>query len=193
VQIRRLVPALAVAVLVLTGCSGGSSSSGEGGSSSSSSSSAATMSASDFMAGFCTALTDWSSAIQARQGTFTPDTNDLESLKQNWLDFLDGVNEDTDTMLERLHGLGTPDVADGEETAATVIEALTTLGTSFKDLRDQSAQLPTTSPAAFTQQFQTLLTTFQSDVGSFGTSFEQLHGDELESAFSSSPECGPLR
>jgi hypothetical protein len=145
------------------------------------------------MAGFCTALTDWSSAIQARQGSFNPNASDLESLKQSWIDFLDGVNEDTDTMLETLHGLGTPDVADGEQTATTVIEALTTLGTSFKDLRDQSAKLPTTSPAAFTQQFQTLLTTFQSDVGSFGTSFEQLQSDELESAFSASPECAPLQ
>jgi uncharacterized protein YoxC len=192
-QIRRCSLALTVAVLVLGGCSSDASSSTSAGASTSATSSGATTSANDFMAGFCGALTDWSDAIRQRQGSFTPDTDDIESLKQSWLDFLDGVNEDTDAMLAKLHDLGTPDVPNGEETVTKVIDALETLGASFQDLRDRSADLPTTSPAAFTQQFGTLLTSFRNDVSSFGDSFDKLQSDELESAFSAAPACAPLQ
>jgi uncharacterized protein YoxC len=192
-QIRRCSLALTVAVLVLGGCSSDASSSTSAGASTSATSSGATTSANDFMAGFCGALTDWSDAIRQRQGSFTPDTDDIESLKQSWLDFLDGVNEDTDAMLAKLHDLGTPDVPNGEETVTKVIDALETLGASFQDLRDRSADLPTTSSAAFTQQFGTLLTSFQNDVSSFGDSFDKLQSDELESAFSAAPACAPLQ
>jgi hypothetical protein len=197
-QTRRLVLMLTVAVLVLAGCSSDSSSSlssvgPSSSSSSSSSSSAGTVSANDFMAAFCGALTDWSQAITQRQGAFKPDTADLDALKQSWLDFLDGVNDETDAMLAKVHDLGTPDVPNGEQTVSTVIDALESLGASFKDLRDRSADLPTTSPAEFTQRFQTLLTSFQSDASTFGQRFDQLPSDELETAFSSAPACAPLQ
>jgi uncharacterized protein YoxC len=191
-QIRRYALALTVAVLVLGGCSSDASSTTSAGASTSAAS-GATTSANDFMAGLCGALTDWSDAIRQRQGSFTPDTDDVESLKQSWLNFLDGVNEDTDAMLVKLHDLGTPDVPNGEQTVTRVIDALEMLGASFQDLRDRSADLPTTSPAAFTQQFGTLLTSFQNDVSSFGDSFDKLQSDELESAFSAAPACAPLQ
>jgi uncharacterized protein YoxC len=145
------------------------------------------------MAGFCGAVTDWSDSIQQRQSGFNPDTSDLDAMKQSWLDFLDGVNEDTDAMLAKLHALGTPDVPNGEETVSAVIDALEEFGASFKDLRDASADLPTTSPAEFTAKFQELLQSFQSDVSSFGDSFDQLQSGELDSAFSAAPACAPLQ
>jgi uncharacterized protein YoxC len=103
------------------------------------------------------------------------------------------VIKDTDAMLATLNDLAAPDVPEGEQRVSTVIDALTGLRTSFKDLRDQSADLPTASPEAFTTQFQTLLTKFQSDVGSLGESLNQFQSDELDSAFSAAPACDPLQ
>ncbi len=145
------------------------------------------------MAGFCSAVSDWTDAITRRQASFNTDTTDLATLKQGWLDFLDGVSEDSDAMLAKLQDLGSPDVPNGQQMASSLSDALTSLVASFKDLRDKSADLPTTSPTAFTQQFQALLTKFQSDASSFGDSFDQLQSSELESAFSAAPACAPLK
>jgi hypothetical protein len=193
--IRRGVLAFIVAALALTACgANGSSSTSSSSASTSSSSSAATGTAAEFMTGFCSALTDWNDAIQQRSSNFSPDQSNLDALKQSWLDFLDGVNQDTDAMLQEVRALPTPDVPNGSATVSTVLDALEGLGQSFKDLRQESADLPTTSPAEFTQKFQTLVQEFQTKVGDFGSAFQDLQSDQsMESAFSAAPECAALK
>lgn len=176
---------VAVIAVSLTACSG-SDSDGAG--------AGPAVSATDWTKAVCTSLVDWQGAITSRQSSFTPDATDLDALKQGWLDFLDGVLEDTDVMLGEVEGAGVPDVDGGSDAAVALVDAMTGLRGSFQSLRDRSAELPTADATAFSEQLQTLLADLQSDLEGMGTSIEGMQDiAELDAAFKDDPACASLQ
>jgi len=142
--------------------------------------------------GVCGAFQDYANAVKQRQDAFKADGTDIAAVKQSWLDFLDGMIQDTTTLVAKIEALGVPDVSDGQAASSTLKSDFTTLQTDLQKLRDQSADLPTSSPAAFTAAFGPLLKQFQTDMQGFGQDLNQFSGDELDAAFSAAPECAKV-
>ena len=109
-----------------------------------------------------------------------------------WLDFLDGMVQDTQALVTKIQSLGVPDVSDGQAAASTLKGEFSTLQSDIQSLRDQSADLPTTSEAAFAAAFQPILQKFQTDLTAFGQELSKFTGDKLDAAFSKAPECANL-
>ena len=90
---------------------------------------------------------------------------------------------------------GVPELAefsDGQAAASTLKDEFSTLQSDMQSLRDQSADLPTTSEAAFAAAFQPILQKFQTDLTGFGQELSKFTGDKLDAAFSKAPECANL-
>jgi len=150
------------------------------------------LSASDYVVAVCGAFQGYADSVKQRQAAFTPTGSDVAAVKQSWLDFLDGMITDTRTLVAKIDAVGIPDVPDGQAAASTLKADFSKLQSELQKLRDQSADLPTTSSAAFTAAFRPLLTQFQSDVQGFGQDLNQFSGDAIDAAFSSAPECANL-
>ena len=182
-----VVAASVVVPLALAGCSTSTAPPG-----SASASTSAGLSASAYVIGVCGAFQDYANAVKQRQDAFKADGTEIAAVKQSWLDFLDGMIQDTTTLVAKIEALGVPDVSDGQAASSTLKSDFTTLQTDLQKLRDQSADLPTSSPAAFTAAFGPLLKQFQTDMQGFGQDLNQFSGDELDAAFSAAPECAKV-
>jgi len=185
-----VVSALVVIPLALAGCSKSSSAAAPTGSASASAN--AGLSAADYVGGVCGAFQNYANAVKQRQDAFKADGTGAAAVKQSWLDFLDGMIQDTTTLVTKIEALGVPDVSDGQAASSTLKSDFTTLQSDLQKLREQSADLPTSSPAAFTAAFGPLLKQFQTDMQGFGQDLNKFSGDELDAAFSASPECAKV-
>jgi len=116
--------ATAVAVLAIgaAGC---------GGSDESSSTAEATP-ASEWADGFCTSLTTWSEAIKGVPDQFT----NLSSFsEEGFQTAADDISSATDTLVEDLKGLGTPDTDSGEEVKSSIDDLSSTLETELDSIQ----------------------------------------------------------
>jgi hypothetical protein len=175
-------------MLVLVGCSSSSSA----GSGSPSASASGALSATEYVTGVCSALTTFQASVQQQQASFNPNTTDLTALKQSWTDFLDGMIQDTQTLVSDIEALGVPDTSDGQAAADALKTDFGQLQQDLQQLRDQSASLSPTNPASFATDFRSLLQTFGTDLQGFGTDLQQLPSGELEAAFSAAPGCAAI-
>jgi hypothetical protein len=193
--IPRLRPALAALTLclALVGCSSNdASSTSPAAASGSAPSTASGTSAADYAKGLCTALTSWAQDVQTSGTSFDPSGTDLETIKQQWLDFLDGVIATTDSMLTEIQNLGTPDVPGAEDAINQLTTAFQGMRDSFQSLRDQSADLPTSNRSEFTTKFQTLVSDFQTNISNLGQAFSNISNDDLDKAFQDEPACSSV-
>lgn len=190
-HLKRGVPVsvLLAVMLLAVGCSSSSSTSG---SAAASASATGGLSASDYVVAVCGAFQGYADSVKKRQGAFTPTGSDIAAVKQSWLDFLDGMITDTQTLVTKIDAIGVPDVSDGQAAASALEADFSKLQSDLQQLRNQSADLPTTSPAAFTAAFRPLLTQFQTDLQGFGQDLNQFSGGALDAAFSAAPECANL-
>jgi hypothetical protein len=150
------------------------------------------VSAADYAKGLCAALTSWAQDVQTSGTNFDPSGTDLETIKQQWLDFLDGVIATTDSMLTEIQNLGTPDVPGAEDAINQLTTAFQGMRDSFHSLRDQSADLPTSNRSEFTTRFQTLVSDFQTNISNLGQAFSNISNDELDKAFQDEPACSSV-
>jgi DNA anti-recombination protein RmuC len=184
----KKVAALLAVTLALVACSSSSSSPA---STAPTSTSSTPLSVADYVAGVCTAFSSFRTSVQQRNASFDPTTTDLTTLKQGWLDFLDGMTQDTQELLSRIEALGTPDTSDAQAAADTFKADFEKLKTDLQTLRDQSASLSTDDQASFMSSFQQLVQTLQQDFQGVGRDLSQL-STGFQSAASAAPECEAL-
>lgn len=194
-MIDRLRPAVVIVIvcLALAGCSSNdAASTSPPAPASGATSSTSGTSATEYAKGLCTALTNWSKDVQTSGSNFNPTGSDIETIKQQWLDFLDGVIATTDSMLTEIQNLPAPDVSGAEDAINQLTTAFQGMRDSFQSLRDQSADLPTSSREEFTTTFQTLVTDFQTSIANLEQTFSNISNDELDQAFTDEPSCASL-
>src|SRR5436190_7315505 len=172
-------------VLSATACSSSSSSSAT----TSTSASAGAMSAADYAAGVCSAMSTFQSDVQQAQTSFNPNTTDLATLKQSWLSLLDSMIQATQNLVSSIQSLGVPNTSDGQQAAVALKNDFTQLQQDLQNLRDHSDALSPSNPGQFMTNFEPLIQQFQTDMQRIGQDLEQLNGGELEAAFSQAPEC----
>jgi len=173
-------------VLSATACSSSSSAT------TTTSASAGAMSAADYAAGVCSAMSTFESDVQQAQSSFNPNTTDLATLKQSWLSLLDGMIQATQNLVSSIQALGVPDTSDGQQAADALKTDFTKLQQDLQSLRDHSDALSPTNPGDFMTTFEPLVQQFQTDMQGFGQDLAQLNGGELETAFSQAPECAAI-
>jgi hypothetical protein len=182
VRTFRTLSVVALVALVLAACGGDG---GEG----STTSAAATptdVPLAEWVDGMCTTLGDFQSEVQSAAADFTPDTADLDSLKQSWMDFLDGMKDDTQNAIDELKALGTPDT---EGTAAAdLVAAFQGIADSIDQLRASAEDLDTGNPQSFITAFQAGLEDFQTSAGQASEATQNL-GADLEQAIADSSAC----
>jgi hypothetical protein len=192
VKPARSAAVLLALALSLAACSSSSSSSPGTSGSPSPSATANALSPADYIAGVCSAMTNYQQDVQQLQTSFNPNQTDLALVKQSWLGFLDGMLASTQTLVSDIEALGVPDTSDGEAAAQALKTDFEQLKTNLQDLRDHSASLSPESPADFMTNFEALITQFQSDMSTFGQDLDQFNGDEIDQAFSNAPECASI-
>lgn len=180
----RLRSLFAVAALALAGLAAGCGGSDE-------SSGAETNPTAEWADGFCNAVTDWTKELQ----TVTEQFTDASNLSQDGIrSAADDVRGATQTLIDDLRDLGTPDTESGQEVRSSLDSLSTTLDTETSQIQDTAegisgiADLPSaiseisTSLSALGTAFsQTLQTIEKADVDG-----------ELQSALQDSPACADI-
>ncbi|MFL5768079.1 MAG: hypothetical protein ACJ758_09595 [Actinomycetota bacterium] len=153
--------------------------------------SASTTPATDYAAGVCTAIDSFRTDVQKEQSGFNPNTSDLSALKKSWISFLSGMQKSTQQLVADIDALGTPDVSNGEEAAATIKADFQKLQDDIQQLKEHSGSLSTSDPTQFISSFKGMITQFQTDMAGFGQDLQSI-GTGLDAAFAKAPECQGL-
>ena len=169
------VPLLAVAVAA--GCGGGG---GNGGSTS----------ATEWADGLCSAITTWTSAISSATSSLQGEGASREGLK----DAADEVESATETFVDDVKGLGTPDTEAGQKAkesldqlADTVTEEVGKIKSAADDVSGASGVVAAASTISAT------LSTIGQQLASTFQELEQLDAKgELERAFEDAEACDAL-
>jgi hypothetical protein len=137
-------------------------------------------------AGFCTAITDWTDAIEdaTTELTSSPSEDSLRSAAED-------VRTATDQFVDDVRGLGAPETESGDEIESAIDSASTTIeneSTKIEEAVDGISNLTDLPGAA------TTITTSLSAMGTAAASVLQGIQDadvdgELQSALEDSPEC----
>lgn len=144
----------------------------------------------EWAAGVCTALGDYTETVQERSTSFVPDTADLASLKQSWIDFLDGMVTDTQALITEIQALGKPDIADSDS-AQALTDSLESVRSSMQGIRDAADGLDDSNPIAFLEEFQAALEEFQASATDATSALQELPA-EISAAIEDQPDCAAL-
>lgn len=170
--------AVAALVLVAAGCGGGEESS--------------TASPTDEWAtGFCTAVTDWTDSLTSVTDQFSsPSSLSTDALQNAATD----VREITQTFVDEVKSLGTPDTESGEEVKSSVDELATTLETEMANIETAANDLSglTGLPTAISSIAASLSAMSEA----FSTTMQALESadaqGELQTALEDSPACADI-
>ena len=153
--------------------------------------SANTIPATAYAAGVCTAINSFRTEVQKEQSGFNPNTSDLNALKKSWISFLSGMQKSTQTLVTDINALGSPDVSNGQQAAATIKADFQKLQQDIQALKEKSGSLSTSDPTQFIASFKGMITQFQTDMAGFGQDLQSV-GTGLDAAFAQVPECKGL-
>lgn len=148
------------------------------------------------MADVCGAVGSWVEGIQeesAALGEGAQGAENLEQVRDEFVDFFDQVIQRTERMLGRVEDAGTPAVENGEAIAEDLHGTLEPIQGVFEDARDEAANLPTDDPAAFQAGATRVGETVQQEAGEISDAFDRLEREhdvpELDQAFEEEDAC----
>ena len=170
--------------LLGAGCGGDDDSSSE-------TETSAETSAAEWADGVCTALTTWTSDLEAAAEPL----GDVSALSGDSIrQAADDVKVATETLTESMRGLGRPDTDSGEEVEASVENITTELDSSAQTLEDAVADVSGLADlAGAVGTITTTLTELGSDVQSLVQDLEEADvSGELETAFEDADSCDEL-
>lgn len=141
--------------------------------------------------GFCGAVSDWTNELQ----TITQQFSDTSNLSQDGLQSAaDDVGSATQTLIDDLKGLGTPDTASGQEVKSSIDTLSTTLDTETSTIED------TANGVSSIADVPSAITKISTSLSTLGTAFSQTlqtikdadASGELQSALQDSPSCADI-
>jgi hypothetical protein len=166
------------AALALSAC-GGSSSSG--------------VSPAAYVKSICQAVGPFEKDVQARSSALDLSTikNPAQG-KQALQGFLSAVVTDTGTAVNKLKAAGAPDVSNGKQISAAIINAFTQLGRALGQASSSASNLPTSSASAFKTAANSLGANVRTSMTSIGAGLNGLKSPALETAAKKEPACQHL-
>jgi hypothetical protein len=145
----------------------------------------------------CTAVTTWNNAIVSRTHSLSVKDNSVRALHGALTGFLQGIVDDTDTMISTVDNAGIPSASHGTDVAHGLHQGLTILRGYFAQDLKRAQRLSTTNRRKFAagataianalgQQTRLVTTTFDA----LGTKYRSA---ELDAAMNRVPACQSLR
>jgi hypothetical protein len=101
------------------------------------------------------------------------------------------MQKSTQTLVADINALGSPDVSNGQQAAATIKADFEKLQQDIQSLKEKSGSLSTSDPTQFISSFKGMITQFQTDMAGFGQDLQSI-GTGLDAAFAQVPECKGL-
>ena len=194
---RTSLVAIALATVLLAACSTSSTTSTAATSTPVSASVSASVSDADTAAyadGLCTSIDEWQQSLtdgsQSLQDTITAGNPTPQDVKDALEAYMTSAIDDTQTMLDEIHALGTPP---GVEDATAAIEtALTNVKTLFESVRSSVQSLDTTNPANMAAALTDLVPQLQQGAQEVSDAIDSIQSPDLAAAIDSEPACESL-
>ena len=190
---RTSLVAIALATVLLAACSTSSSTTTAAATSTPVSSlvSAETAAYAD---GLCTSIDQWQQSLtdgsQSLQDSITAGNPTPQDVKDALGAYMTSAIEDTQTMLDDVHALGTPP---GVEDATAAIEtALTNVKTLFETVRSKVQSLDTSNPGNMAAALTGLVPQLQQGAQEISDAIDSIQSPDLASAIDSAPACASL-
>jgi Spy/CpxP family protein refolding chaperone len=195
---RTSLVAIALATVLLAACSTSSSTTSAAATttpaSASVSASVAGADSAAYADGLCTSIDQWQQSLtdgsQSLQDSITAGNPTPQDVKDALEAYMTSAIEDTQTMLDDVHALGTPP---GVEDATAAIEtALTNVKTLFETVRSKVQSLDTTNPASMAAALTGLVPQLQQGAQEISDAIDSIQSPDLASAIDSAPACDAL-
>lgn len=149
-----------------------------------------------FTEGFCSALSDWVTALQdgntSYQQAIQANGVTMQGVKDALAAYVDDAVALSDTLLDEVRALGTPDVPNGEQVAQALIGGLQRARDLFAQVADDVAALSTSDPTTMTQQLTELTTNMTKASQELSSAFDSIDSPELEAAGKDAASCKQL-
>lgn len=190
---RTSLVAIALATVLLAACSTSSSTTTAAATSTPVSSSVSAETAA-YADGLCTSIDQWQQSLtdgsQSLQDTITAGNPTPQDVKDALEEYMTSAIEDTQTMLDDVHALGTPP---GVEDATAAIEtALTNVKTLFETVRSKVQSLDTSNPANMAAALTGLVPQLQQGAQQISDAIDSIQSPDLAAAIDSAPACASL-
>ncbi len=195
---RTSLVAIALATVLLAACSSTSSSTPTAAAtttiSASGSASVAGTDAAAYADGLCSSIDEWQQSLtdgsQSLQDSITSGNPTPQDVKDALEAYMTSAIQDTQTMLDDVHALGSPP---GVEDATAAIEtALTNVRTLFESVRSSVQSLDTTNPANMASALTDLVPQLQQGAQEVSDAIESIQSPDLAAAIDSAPACDAL-
>lgn len=182
-----LVLALSLFVVAMVACSDD-----EGSAAETAPTEPTTVPAETFVAGVCTAMTDYNAQVQSITDAFTASlspTAPLQDQKDAVAAYIGEVVEATQAAVEDIRAAGVPDVGVGDQVSAALDDAFAEATAALEELRTEIEGLSVDDPQAFGTALLQLSTEIQTALDETGTALESLDTQELSEVAADEPAC----
>jgi hypothetical protein len=188
IRLLALLLTLSALAFAAASCSGGSDSSSVSGTK-----------PETWSADVCGALQTWEDDLKAGSRQLTSDirsSNNLKSVKQKLVAFLQSSEQSTKKMVADVRSAGAPAVEDGPAIQRDLESGLTEARSSFQRAVTQAKMLPTNNARTLTTGLSSLAQQIQSELTATGNHFSNLDkkydvGD-LNESMADEPSCKPF-
>jgi hypothetical protein len=146
----------------------------------------------DYVTSVCMAVATWAQSIKQRGSDFQSSqvgVTDLSVVRQHFIDFLNGLASDTETLIASVQALGPPPVSNGAAEEAAIVAALRAGAESYRDAANQAQSLSTTSPGAFSAGVTRIATAIEKSGKSTAQAIEDIKDPVLDPLFKSDTNC----
>jgi hypothetical protein len=149
--------------------------------------------------GVCETLSDWRDDVRQDADDFESNVSSNSSVsevKDEFVQFLDGVVASTKSMLSDLRDLGIPAISQGSKIAATMRTGLLKVEHGLEDALAQAEDLPTSNRARFTSELESISAALDRSSSAAGDVFDSAKNKydtkQLDAAENKSPACKGL-
>jgi hypothetical protein len=147
----------------------------------------------------CAALSAWEQQLESASAILAQRTSTSTSLKdvrKQFVAFFGGAIDETDVMLTAVEEAGVPDVTDGPQVSAALLESLRKFRPILIAAQAKARRLPIGDEQLFTTQAQRLGAAFLTERGKLRSLWETLGAQygapELARAADANTNCGSL-
>jgi hypothetical protein len=145
----------------------------------------------EWASGFCTAITTWTDSLTSITDQFS---NPSSLTSDSLTDAANDVKSSTDTLVDDLRALGTPDTPSGEEVKNSIDELSTTVESEVADI--ESAANDVSGLSDLPSAISSITASLSAMSTAFSTALQSVQdadaGGELQTALEDSPECADI-
>lgn len=149
-----------------------------------------------WMASVCGAFVNWGKSLQAGVqdlGSATRDSKNLKTYKARFVTTLEGAEESSAEMVEKVKEAGPPDLAQGEAIQDDLVSTLEKIPESFSSAADKAKDISTSDAQSFANGVRPLSEDLEESLSTVSEEFNSLstryQSPEIDDAIDGEPAC----